>query len=53
MSPRASTGHELLKNSLLNGHIDFKFNVFYLHTITIIWKNFRIMDKESIKQKVF
>jgi hypothetical protein len=36
MIPRASAGHELLKNSPLNGHIDFKLNVFNLRTIVII-----------------
>jgi hypothetical protein len=36
MIPWASAGHELLKNSLLNGHIDFKRKVFNLRTIKII-----------------
>jgi len=32
----ASAGHELLKNSLLNSHIDFKRTVFNLRNIIII-----------------
>ena len=47
MIPWASAGHEPLKNSLLNCHIDFKRNVFNLRAIIIILKKFTIMINQS------